>query len=162
MSDFNPAFNPSNEADLLLAANDEVQRALENIAPEGWGRSTPGEWSAAEIVGHMIEMEPYWARVAATVARQPGSEAGRATDDSRRLGGPQTGSGLTPQEAAESLTAASNEAADILREIPAQDAAKSGRRRDGSMMTVQQIVQQLLVGHAREHAQQLTAALGTR
>ncbi|HVC30205.1 MAG TPA: DinB family protein [Steroidobacteraceae bacterium] len=153
-------FNPSNEADLLLAANDDVQRALANIAPEGWGHSAPGEWSAAEIVGHMIEMEPYWARVAATVAQRPGSEAGRATDDARRLGGPETGSGLTPQQAADSLTAAGNQAADIVREIPPQDAEKSGRRRDGTPMTVQQIIQQLLVGHAREHTRQLLAALG--
>lgn len=154
-------FNPSNEADLLLAANDDVQRALENLSPGGWGKgAAQDEWSAAEIVGHMIELEPYWAKVAAAVAQRPGSVAGRPTDDPDRLGGPQTGTRLMPREAAERLTAAGNEAADMLRQIPAGDADKTGRRQDGSTMTVRQIVQQLLVGHAREHAAQLLAALG--
>ena len=152
-------FHPSNEADLLLAANDDVQRALENIAPERWRHAAAGEWSVAEIVGHMIEMEPHWAEMAAAVAERPGTEVGRALDDAGRLGGPRSGAGITAREAAERLTAAGNEAADIVRAIAPPDAKKSGPRGALGTITVQQIVQQVLVAHAREHVQQILTAL---
>lgn len=153
-------FNPSNDADLLLATNDDVIRALENAGIEALRRKrAPDEWSAGEIVGHMIELEPYWARAAASLAGQPGATIGRSSDSPIRLAGPASGDGLTPSDAVNRLTAAGNEAADILRGLSAMSAPIVGQQQDGSSVTVATIVDEFLLAHAREHADAVLAAL---
>src|ERR1700722_15167015 len=66
----------------LLTSNDELIGSLDWGSEEAWLRKpADGEWSAAEIVGHIIELEPYWAREAARLAADPGVEIGRGLDD---------------------------------------------------------------------------------
>lgn len=154
------SFDPSSQADLLLAINDDLLRRIEHSSAQDWQQSpAPAEWSAAQILGHMVEMEPFWARAAAAVAARPGTRIGRATESEARLAGPRSGADLTPQEAVNRLMAAGEEASEILREIPASAGAVAGLRLDGTPITVAEIVERLLLNHAQDHTAQIVQAL---
>ena len=52
-----PPLDPSTIADLLAAASTTVVTELRALGPEAGWRPEPGEWSANECVGHLIEAE---------------------------------------------------------------------------------------------------------
>jgi DinB superfamily len=51
------ALPPATVADLLAASSATVLAELHALGPEGGWRPAPGEWSANECVGHLIEAE---------------------------------------------------------------------------------------------------------
>src|SRR3984893_12983011 len=108
----------------LTTINDELIGSFDWVTDEAWTRRHASEeWSVAEIVGHVIEMERHWAHMAARIVEQPGAEVCRQLDDPERLSGPSGGMAFTPREARTRLAQAGEEAANILRKIP--DAAWS-------------------------------------
>ena len=52
-----PALPPARIADLLAASVATVVAELVSLGDDGGWRPEPGEWSANECVGHMIEAE---------------------------------------------------------------------------------------------------------
>lgn len=145
----------------LLTANDELIGSLDWVSDAAWARRpADGEWSAAEIVGHLIELEPYWAGQAARLVEQPGAEVGRGLEDPGRLEGPSAGVTLSPREARARLAQAGQEAAEILRKIPDSAWSTRGTWR-GNAMTVDDLIEQHLLEHVRQHIQQFEAALGS-
>ena len=52
-----PALPPARIADLLAASAATVVAELLSLGDDGGWRPEPGEWSANECVGHMIEAE---------------------------------------------------------------------------------------------------------
>lgn len=52
-----PALSPAHIADLLAASASTVVAELASLGEEGGWRPEPGEWSANECVGHLIEVE---------------------------------------------------------------------------------------------------------
>lgn len=150
----------STRADRLLQINDQLLDRLRGVSHEARTRRPVGdEWSVAEIVGHVIEMEPYWAESALRLAAQPGLEIGRQAEDPRRLSGPSSGGGLTPEQAIERLAAAGREAAAMLRRISDDAWSIAGRRLSGEPISVADIVQTSLVDHAAGHSEQVIAML---
>jgi hypothetical protein len=143
----------------LLTSNDELIGSLDWVTPEAWTRR-PGdsEWSAAEIVGHVIELEPYWAGQAAFLAAHPGAEVGRGLDDPVRLSGPDQGTALSARDARTRLAQSGEQAAEILRKLPESAWSIRGSWR-GTEMTVDQLIEQHLIVHVREHLEQVTAVL---
>jgi hypothetical protein len=57
MTDDPPAFSPARIADLLAASAATVVVELVSLGDDGGWRPDPGEWSANECVGHLIEAE---------------------------------------------------------------------------------------------------------
>ena len=143
----------------LLTTNDELIGSLDWLTAEAWTRR-PGEaeWSAAEIVGHVIELEPYWARQAAHLAEHPGAEVGRGLEDPVRLSGPDRGTALTAQEARTRLAESGEQAAEILRRLPDSAWSIKGSWR-GTEMTIDELIERHLIHHVREHLEQITTAL---
>ena len=143
----------------LLTSNDELIGSLDWMSDDAWSRHpSADEWSVAEIIGHVIELEVYWAQQAARLAETPGCELGRSLEDPGRLAGPKSGLDLSAREARLRLAQAGEQAAGILRKIP--DAAWSTKGKAGSgETTVGEIVRQRLVEHVRVHLEQATAAL---
>src|SRR5713101_493801 len=90
-------------ADLIFnmtTLNDELIGSLDWVSEDAWARQpAPGEWSVAEIVGHVIELEPHWAAMAAELVARPGTETARELADPGRLAGPDSGTALHPKEA---------------------------------------------------------------
>jgi uncharacterized damage-inducible protein DinB len=143
----------------LLTANDELIGTLDWVTPEAWTkRPAESEWSAAEIVGHVIELEPYWAHQAEYLAQHPGAEIGRTLDDPVRLGGPERGSSLSAQEARTRLAQSGEEAAETLRRLPDTAWSTKGIWR-GTEVTIDELLERHLIVHVREHLEQITAAL---
>jgi uncharacterized damage-inducible protein DinB len=143
----------------LLTCNDELIGSLDWVSDEAWRRRpAEGEWSAAEIVGHLIELEPYWAREAGRLAANPGADVGRGLDDPIRLSGPVSGQALSAKEARTLLAQAGEAAAEMLRKIPDSGWGSSGTWR-GTTMTVADLVEQHLTEHVRQHVDQAVAAL---
>ncbi len=143
----------------LATLNDELIGSLDWVSDEAWtSKPAEGEWSAAEIVGHVIELEPYWAREAARLAEQPGSEIGRQIDDPKRLSGPESGLTLTAKDARIRIAQSGEQASEILRRIPDSAWSIAGTWR-GQEMTVADLVTRHMIDHVREHLEQATAAL---
>src|SRR5688500_5268508 len=75
------------EAERLEAMVDELAERLTQLPESAFTQlAGPDDWTAAEVVGHMTEMMPYWATAAAAVAAEPGQSFGRALDDPDRVG----------------------------------------------------------------------------
>jgi uncharacterized damage-inducible protein DinB len=143
----------------LTTLNDEFIGSLDWVSDEAWTRRRgEGEWSIAEIVGHVIELEPYWAEQAARLAEHPGSEVGRQLDDPRRLSGPERGLALSAKDARGQLARSGEQAAELLRRIPDAAWTTTGTWR-GNTITVAELVRRHLIEHVREHLEQASAAL---
>jgi DinB family protein len=143
----------------LTTLNDELIGSLDWVPEEAWSkRSGPDAWSAAEIIGHVIELEPYWARQAALLAERPGSAVGRGLEDPERLAGPAQGISTPPKEARTRIAQAGEETAEILRKIPDSAFAVTGTWRDAPI-SLAELLQRHLVDHVRDHLEQVTEAL---
>jgi uncharacterized damage-inducible protein DinB len=143
----------------LLTSNDELIGSLDWVSEEAWSRRPAADdWSAAEIVGHVIELEPYWAQQAAYLAGHPGAEIGRTLEDPVRLSGPTSGAALSAREARTRLAESGQQAADILRKLPDGAWSITGVWRGGEL-TLSELIERHLISHVREHLEQITAAL---
>lgn len=144
----------------LTTLNDEFIGTLDWVTDEAWTRRpAPDEWSAAEIVGHVIELEPYWAGVAVQLAENPGAALGRPLDDPHRLSGPESGATLTAADARARIARSGEQAAELLRRIPNAAWSTKGKWR-GEDMTLADLLRMHLIDHVREHLEQASAALG--
>src|SRR6266571_1312522 len=124
----------------MTTLNDELIGSLDWLSADAWARKpTEGEWSAAEIVGHVIELEPHWARMAAEIVATPGTEIARELEDPERLSGPGSGPTLNPKEARMRLAQAGEQAAEILRKIPDSAWTAKGKSR-GEDVTVGELI----------------------
>jgi uncharacterized damage-inducible protein DinB len=143
----------------LTTLNDELIGSLDWVTDEAWTRRpAEGEWSAAEIVGHVIELEPYWAQQALRLAENPGSEVGRQLDDPQRLSGPESGNTLSARDARARIARAGEQAVELLRRIPDSAWSTTGRWR-GQDITLADLLQRHLIEHVRDHLDQASAAL---
>jgi uncharacterized damage-inducible protein DinB len=144
----------------LLRLTEAVQRLLATVAGLSMdqARRDPGgeEWSATKLLAHVAEMLPYWAGQAAEVAARAdgGQPFGRTHDDPARIAAVEAGAGGDPARLADAVRAALDEAARVLRGIPAGSWSRSGRHARRGEMRVADIVEQFLVDHAEEHAAQ--------
>ncbi|HTE84981.1 MAG TPA: DinB family protein [Dehalococcoidia bacterium] len=143
----------------MTTLNDELIGSLDWVSEDAWTRRpSDGEWSVAEIVGHVIELEPHWARQAAEIVARPGTEVARELDDPGRLAGPNSGPGVNPKEARTRLAHAGEEAAQILRRIPDSAWTTTGKS-GGKDVTVGDLVHAHIVEHVRQHLEQVTSVL---
>ncbi len=144
----------------LTTLNDEFIGSLDWVTDEAWTRRpAANEWSAAEIVGHVIELEPYWAGEALRLAESPGCEVGRQIDDPQRLSGPEAGMTLSAKDARARIARSGEQAVDLLRRIPDSAWSAMGKWR-GEDVTLADLLQRHLINHVREHLEQATTALG--
>lgn len=146
-------------AAILLAAAEA--RAVLAGAPETAWRRTDGAdgWSAANIAGHMAEAMPYWAVTARNLSTQPGAAVGRALDAPERLGAVALGDRLSPGEATDEIERAAAEAATAIRSISPEGWNTMLQHRTSGSMTAGELVERLVVAHAREHLGQMGTAL---
>lgn len=137
----------------LLARPDVAQRVHDT--------PSAGDWSALQTVGHMAEMIPYWLKHCADIIAAAGAphRFGRALDDPERLAGVERAKTGDPAQLLRQLDREIQAAAATLRAMPAGEFARVGQHSTRGEMTVEQIAEQLLVGHAEAHVEQVRAAL---
>jgi hypothetical protein len=119
------------------------------------------EWSAMQVMGHTVEMIPYWLnhchRLIAAAGEPP--SFGRTLDAPERLAGVEHGARGDPGELLRLLHDEVQAAAQALRRMSAADFGKKGLHLRRGEMTVADVVEVFIVAHAEEHLAQVRAAL---
>ncbi|HUF37011.1 MAG TPA: DinB family protein [Anaerolineales bacterium] len=126
-------------------------------------RAGPGEaeWSALEILGHVVEMIPYWlAHVRTIVAADEPPRFGRTLDSPERLAAVAAVDTLGPGRLVEQLETEVEAAARAIRGMSAEALAKKGLHLRRGEMTAGEVLGEFIVAHAEDHLEQVRAALG--
>ncbi len=128
-------------------------------------RTAPGEheWSALQVIGHMVEMIPYWLHhchllIAATL--EP-PQFGRTLDAPERLAGVERATTRDADELLSQLKEAVEAAAKDIRDMSEVEQGKTGIHLRQGKMTVADVVEQFIIGHAEAHLVQVQDALKT-
>ena len=137
----------------LLQQPDVVQRL----------RAAPGEheWSALQVIGHMVEMIPYWLhhchRLIAATLEPP--QFGRALDAPERLAGVELAATSDADQLLGQLKQAVEAAAQDIRRMSEVERGKTGIHVRQGRMTVDDVVEKLIIGHAEAHLAQVQDTL---
>ena len=144
-----------------VEAQAEALLRLVVLAPDGaWVRHpSPGDWSAAEITGHVVEMLTYWTVRVPDLVANPGSGYGRDPDDPDRVRGVRDGAVLSRGEAAAAVHRAAREASATLRGLDAAALAVPVIHADRGHETVAVFIEHVLAGHLESHVAQVRRAL---
>jgi hypothetical protein len=121
------------------------------------------EWSAMQILGHMIEMIPYWlanCRVLIAATEAP-PQFGRSLDSPERLEGPERGATGTPEQIMRQLRDEVYAAMRVIRGMSSVERHKKGVHLSRGEMTVADIIEIFIVSHAEGHLAQVRATIGT-
>lgn len=125
-------------------------------------RTAPGanEWSALEIMGHLIEMIPYWLDHCHRFidAVEP-PRFGRTLDAPERLAGVEQATTRAPDELLRLLNHEVHEAVTVIRRLSSAERGKTGIHLRQGEMTVAEVVERFVVAHAEDHLAQIQAAL---
>jgi uncharacterized damage-inducible protein DinB len=142
-------------AEQLTAAlgKPEVARRL-RVAP------SENEWSAMQILAHMVEMIPYWLHhCEALIAASAPPTFGRSLDALERLAGVARAATGNAEELLRQLNDEVKTAAEVIRKMSPDDRRKAGNHVRLGTITVADAIEQFIVGHAEEHCSQIQAAL---
>jgi uncharacterized damage-inducible protein DinB len=126
-------------------------------------RTPPGEneWSAMQALGHMAEMIPYWLHHCRVLMAATGAPPtfGRTPGSPERLAGVAHGAAAQPDALLGQLRQEVQAAAESIRKLSAAERAKRGVHPGRGEMTVSDVVESFIVGHAEEHLAQVHSAL---
>jgi hypothetical protein len=121
-------------------------------------RPAAGEWSAAEITGHVSEAPLTFAQHAQRVVAAGGGEVGRPPDDPGRLSAVERLAGRGPQEGAQLVLSGAAEACAVLRGFTEADLALRVRNARLGEPTVYEFLWSVAVEHLRGHLRQAREA----
>jgi hypothetical protein len=121
-------------------------------------RPAEGEWSAAEITGHVSEAPLTFAKHAQRVVAAGGGEVGRPPDDPGRLSAVARLAGRGPQDGAQLVRDGAAEACGILRGFSEADLNVRVRNARLGEPTVYEFLWSVTVEHLRGHLRQAQAA----
>ena len=125
-------------------------------------RTAPGEneWSAMQVLGHVVEMIPYWmSHCRALIAAAEPPRFGRTPDAPERLAGVERGAAAEPDELLRLLHKEVQAAARSIRQMTTAERGKKGVNVKRGEVTVADIVELFIVAHAEEHVAQVRTAL---
>jgi hypothetical protein len=119
------------------------------------------EWSVMQVLGHMVEMIPYWlghCRVLIAATAEP-PVFGHGPGAPERLAGIERSSTGDPKELLGLLNDDVEAAARAIREMSAAERSKKGIHIKLGELTVADSLERFIVAHAEEHLEQIRAAL---
>jgi hypothetical protein len=151
---------PTRIADLLAATVDTVVAELASLGDLAGWRPEPGEWSANECVGHLLEAERrgFAGRIRHILAEDrptlvtwdPPATAAARHDDER-----------DPRELAAEFAAIRDESVELVRGLSAADLLRIGRHPEVGDLRVDELLGEW-VHHDRNHVRQLLAVTQAR
>ena len=118
-------------------------------------RPAPEEWCAMELLGHIAEMHYSYVARAENLIASPGAPLARPMDSPERLGGIDEGRAGSVEGALARLEEARLYALDFLERVTEEDLAIQGHHSGLGPMTVRDVFDRTIVGHARNHLEQL-------
>ncbi len=134
--------------------------------PEGLTDPDPGaeeRWEAGQVWAHLAEFPAYWLAQAQRVIAQPTNAPvpfGRVKTDSGRIEAIERDRHTDPAALLERVRAALAEVTDAAHAWDAGDWRLRGAHPVRGEMTVERIVEEFIVDHLEEHADQLDALRG--
>lgn len=144
---------------------EEVARLLRDPGVASRLRTAPGkdEWSAMQALGHMTEMIPYWLSHCRILMAATGAPPafGRTPGSPERLAGVAHGAAAEPAALLVQLEGEVRTAAATIRTLSTAERQKRGVYTGRGEMTVADVLESFIVGHAEEHLAQVRTALGT-
>jgi len=157
-----PVSSAAEQARRLEAVYTAIAAAFDEPGGVERLRNTPAdEWSTMQILGHMVEMIPYWlSHCQAIIAAQDESiKVGRALDAPERLEGVERGAAATPEALRQALGQAVTKGSAAIRAMsPAQREQRGDHVRLGAV-TVAQLIEMTIITHAEDHLAQIRQAL---
>jgi uncharacterized damage-inducible protein DinB len=158
------AENPGEaQAKRLERVYEEVARLLRDPGVASRLRSAPGKdaWSAMQTLGHMTEMIPYWLNHCHVLIAATGTPPrfGRSAGSPERLAGVAHGATATPDALLGRLEEEVQAAAGTIRKLSMAERSKRGISSERGEMTVAEVLESFIVGHAEEHLAQVQATL---
>jgi hypothetical protein len=123
----------------------------------------PDQWSAVQILGHMIELINYWMRDIRAMAVAAGEPPrfGRTLDSPERLEAVQRGADSDPADLLRQLDSAVRAAAGDIRGMAPAQRAKTGIHNRLGEIAVSNAIEELVVAHVEAHLAQIQQTLGT-
>lgn len=160
-----PTHSSQAQAQRLVQVYEQLSSLLNQPEVAQRLRSAPGEheWSALQVIGHTIEMIPYWLQhchslIAATLEAP---QFGRTLDAPERLAGVEAVATRDVRQLLDQLRQVVEAAAADIRGMSEFERGKIGIHLRQGQMTVADVVEQLIVGHAEAHVIQVQNALKT-
>ena len=119
------------------------------------------EWSTLQILGHMVEMIPYWLRHCQTLVAAMGNppQFGRTLDEPERLEGIARGATKNPDELICLLKQEIAIATETIQSMSPMERDKTGIHIRHGEMTVENTLETFVVSHAEDHLAQVKKAL---
>jgi hypothetical protein len=142
------------------------RRLVEHAAapvPSGLTNPDPGaeeRWEAGQVWAHIAEFPSYWMFEAQRVAKQRSSEPvafGRVKTDARRVDAIERERHTAPDALLERVRTSLADVSDAVRGFTAEDWTALGIHPTRGEISVQGIIEDFIVDHLEEHADQLDA-----
>ncbi len=159
-----PQSNPGAAwAQRLQAATDQIAATLRQPEVAQRLRTSPNseEWSAMQVLGHVVEIIPYWLSHCQTIAANTGEplKFGRTLTDPERLAAVERGALADPEAILGLLHTEVQAAAQAFQRLTPAQLARKGVHVSRGEMTVADIIENFIVSHAEDHLAQVRAAL---
>lgn len=118
-------------------------------------RPAPEEWCAMELLGHIAEMHYSYVARAEKLIASPGAPLARPMDAPERLEGVGQGRASSLEDALARLEEARLHALAFLARVTPEQMAIQGHHSGLGPMTVRDVFDRTIAGHARNHLEQL-------
>jgi hypothetical protein len=148
---------------------DRVERRLAELAAAGSadGLTEPDaptgeQWEWGQVWAHLGEFLPYWLdQISAILAAPPGTPApfGRTKADPGRVGAIERDRGVGATAIWARMQGQLVDVRGLIDGLPDEDWAREGLHPRLGPMTIDRIVEEFIVGHLEEHADQLEKLL---
>jgi hypothetical protein len=114
-----------------------------------------------QTLGHMTEMIPYWLNHCRVLLAATGDSPrfGRTPGSPERLAGVARGATARPDVLLTQLEGAVRSATTAIRKLSVEERGKRGVNSERGELTVAEVIESFIVGHAEEHLAQVQSAL---
>ena len=153
-----PGGAPTDQAERLLAAAGRIRASAVVLPDDALTDPDPnsGErWDRGQVLAHVAEMLPYWARQAELIAAGRQDEFGRVSSDPDRVAAIERDRRENPQRLLGRVDEGVAVVLALLERLDDRDLAATGRHQTLGEMTVAEIIDRFAVAHLEEHADQL-------
>jgi threonine dehydratase len=126
--------------------------------PSGLTDPDPGateRWEAGQVWAHLAEFPAYWLAQVQSVLSSPGAQFGRVKTDANRLAAIERERRTAPGELLRRVTGDLAEVTAVLQRLTAEEWEVTGRHPTRGEMSVARMVDEFIVAHLEEHADQL-------
>ena len=153
------------DTDRIRKIDDLIHGLLTQVRIGSLGtlRESPaqGEWNAIQILAHVAEFVPFWAKQARLLAERDdgGAAFGRSTvnpeEDPERLAAVERYGSYARGAVIDVLERGLAQAREDIHSIQPDRWSRTGRHADGTVRTVAQVVDELIIDHLAAHSHQM-------